>query len=99
MSECEQIPTEGTPEYMDYLLDSYEAEIRLSERYNLHLDSTAFYRDLLRAAYQQMRERTEKEAARKIVVEVLGGVAEVTRQPEGIEVEIIDHDNNNEEGA
>ncbi len=97
MSEREQIPTEGTPEYVDYLLDSYEAEIRLSERYHLRLDSIVFYRDMLRAAYQQMRERAEKVAERNVVIEVLGGVAEVTRQPEGIEVEIIDHDN--EEGA
>ncbi len=95
MSEREQVPTEGTPEYVDYLLDSYEAEIRLSERYHLRLDSLAFYRDMLHAAYQQIRERIAAE--RKVVIEVLGGVAEVTRQPEGIEVEIIDHDN--EEGA
>ena len=91
MSEREQVPTESTPEYVDYLLDSYEAEIRLSERYNLRLDSLAFYRDMLHAAYQQIRER--KAAERRVVIEVLGGVAEVTRQPEGIEVEIIDHDN------
>lgn len=97
MSEREQVPTEGTPEYVDYLLDSYEAEIRLSERYNLRLDSIAFYRDMLHAAYQQIRERAEKAPERNVVIEVLGGVAEVTRQPEGIEVEIIDHDN--EEGA
>ena len=97
MSEREQVPTEGTPEYVDYLLDSYEAEIRLSERYHLRLDSVAFYRDMLRSAYQQIRERKEKEAERTVVIEALGGVAEVTSQPEGIEVEIIDHDN--EEGA
>lgn len=34
--------------------------------------------------------------ARKVVVEVSGGVAEVTRD-DGIEVEIIDHDNDEEE--
>ena len=97
MREREQIPIEGTPEYVDYLLDSYEVEIRLSERYHLRLDSVAFYRDMLRSAYQQIRERKEKEAERTVVIEALGGVAEVTSQPEGIEVEIIDHDN--EEGA
>jgi hypothetical protein len=31
--------------------------------------------------------------AGKVVVEVLGGVAEVTSKPDNIEVEIIDHDN------
>jgi hypothetical protein len=95
------IPTEGTPEYFDYLWDSYEAEIRLSERNDLRLDSIAFYRDMIRAAYhafyrnlaayQQTRER--KEAARKVVIEVLGGVAYVKSSPEDIEVNIIDHDN------
>jgi hypothetical protein len=31
--------------------------------------------------------------AGRVVIEVLGGVAEVTAKPENIEVEIIDHDN------
>ncbi len=31
--------------------------------------------------------------AGKVVVEVLGGVAEVTSKPDNIDVEIIDHDN------
>jgi hypothetical protein len=31
--------------------------------------------------------------AGKVVVEVLGGVAEVTSKPDNIEVEIVDHDN------
>ena len=34
-----------------------------------------------------------RQAAARVVVEVLGGVAEVTSNPMGIEVEIIDHDN------
>ena len=29
----------------------------------------------------------------KVIIEVSGGVAEVTQCPEGVEVEIIDHDN------
>ena len=29
----------------------------------------------------------------KVIIEVRGGVAEVTSRPEGIEVEVIDHDN------
>jgi hypothetical protein len=33
----------------------------------------------------------------KVVVEVLGGVAEVTGQPEGAEVEILDHDSEQQE--
>ena len=36
-----------------------------------------------------MKVRNKK----KVVIEVLGGVAEVTQCPEGVEVEIIDHDN------
>jgi hypothetical protein len=35
--------------------------------------------------------------AGKVVIEVLGGVAEVTSQPDNIEVEIIDHDNEEQE--
>jgi hypothetical protein len=33
------------------------------------------------------------KAIGKVIVEVLGGVAEVTSKPEHVEVEIIDHDN------
>jgi hypothetical protein len=33
----------------------------------------------------------------KVVIEVLGGVAEVTSKPDDIEVEIIDHDNEDAE--
>jgi len=29
----------------------------------------------------------------KVIIEVSGGVADVTQCPEGVEVEIIDHDN------
>ena len=29
----------------------------------------------------------------KVVIEVYGGVAEVTQNPDGVDVEIIDHDN------
>jgi hypothetical protein len=31
--------------------------------------------------------------SRKVVIEVSGGVAEATQVPDGVEVEIIDHDN------
>lgn len=86
MAMSERIPVEGTVEYVDYLLDGLEAEIRLSERYDIALDSVDFYRGMLRAAYRQTRER-------KIVVEVLGGVAYVASSPDDTEVEIIDHDN------
>lgn len=34
-----------------------------------------------------------KPEPRKVIVEVYGGVAEVTYCPPGVEVEIIDHDN------
>jgi hypothetical protein len=41
-------------------------------------------------------EPSQAEAPRrlaKVVIEVLGGVAEVTSNPDNVEVEIIDHDN------
>ena len=34
-----------------------------------------------------------KQLGKRVVVEVLGGVAEVTEKPDDIQVEIIDHDN------
>ncbi len=34
---------------------------------------------------------------RKVLIEVLGGVADVTQCPDDVEVEIIDHDNRDEE--
>jgi hypothetical protein len=34
-----------------------------------------------------------KQLGKRVVVEVLGGVAEVTSKPGNVEVEIIDHDN------
>ena len=87
----EPLPAEGTMEYVEYLLDGLEAEIRLSERYDIALDSVDFYRGMLRSAYQQRREHIEAE--RTVVVEVLGGVAYVVSSPDDIAVEIIDHDN------
>lgn len=41
-------------------------------------------------------EEPQADAPRKlakVVIEVLGGVAEVTSKPDDVEVEIIDHDN------
>jgi hypothetical protein len=43
-------------------------------------------------------ERMDK-AERKVVVEVLGGVADVTTCPADVEVEVIDHDNLEAEGG
>ncbi len=56
------LPAEGTVEYVDYLLDGLEAEIRLSERYDIELDSVNFYKGMLRAAYQQAMERKGSDA-------------------------------------
>lgn len=39
------------------------------------------------------RQAMEKTPKRKVEISVFGGVAEVTKQPEGVEVEIIDCDN------
>jgi len=55
----ETIPPEGTMAYVDELLDGFEAEVRLSERYDIATPSVDFYRGMLRAAYQQALERLE----------------------------------------
>ena len=58
----EQKPRTGTPEYFDYLLDSLEAEVRLSEYHNVELGSIDFYKGMLRAACQQAMERKDGDA-------------------------------------
>jgi hypothetical protein len=58
----EHTPRAGTPEYFDYLLDSLEAEVRLSEYYDIELESINFYKGMLRAAYQRAMERKEGDA-------------------------------------
>ena len=58
----ELISTEGTIEYVEYLLDGLDAEIRLSERYDIELDSVDFYKGMLRAAYQKTMERKGSDA-------------------------------------
>jgi hypothetical protein len=58
----EQIPRAGTPEYFDYLLDSFEAEVRLSEYHGIELDSIDFYKEMLRAAYQNVVGRRDGDA-------------------------------------
>ena len=58
----DRIPAEGTMEYVDYLLDGLEAEIRLSERYDIGLDSVDVSKGMLRAAYQHARERKGGDA-------------------------------------
>ena len=59
MTMSERIPAEGTMEYVEYLLDGLEAEIRLSECYDTELDSVDFYKRMLRATYQRALERHE----------------------------------------
>lgn len=58
----ERIPAEGTMEYVEYLLDGLEAEIRLSEHYDIELDSVDFYKGMLRTAYQKTMERKGSDA-------------------------------------
>lgn len=58
----EQIPSAGTPEYFDYLLDGLEAEVRLSEYYDIELATIDFYKGMLRAAYQRAMERKDGDA-------------------------------------
>jgi hypothetical protein len=75
---------------------------------NRFLDETDFdprdYFDDAELAQWETAQQEELETstdvprslARRVIIEVLGGVAEVTSKPEDVEVEIIDHDN---EGA
>lgn len=77
---------------------------------NRFLEAGTFdYRDHLTdeelARYQEA-ERLDRShltpavrAVGKVVIEVYGGVADVTSKPDDIEVEIIDHDNEMDEGA
>ena len=60
--ELRQNPPEDTLEHFDYMLDGYEAEVRLSERFDIDLDSVSFYRLMLRAAYQRALERRDGDA-------------------------------------
>lgn len=60
----EQIPRAGTPEYFDYLLNGLEAEVRLSEYYDIELDSIDFYKGMLRSAYQRALERKAGDGSR-----------------------------------
>lgn len=57
----EQIPPENTPEYVDYLLESLEAEVRLSERSGYASVSIDFYKGLIQAAFQWAFERLERQ--------------------------------------
>lgn len=64
-------------------------------------DALAITEALQRWWEQQPKVEGEEDevassAPAKVVIEVLGGVAEVTQQPHGVEVEIIDHDNESE---
>lgn len=59
LSEPRPIPEQDTPEFIDYLLDGLEAEVRLSERYDIELESVRFYTGMLRAAYQRALERQD----------------------------------------
>ena len=51
-------------------------------------------------SHEQPKDEAAPEAversARKVIIEVLGGVAYVASQPDDVEVEIIDYDNVNE---
>ncbi len=88
----------------DVLTELYELAV------NRFLDADNFdYRDYLTdeelAQYQEAERLGTSHltpAARtvgKVIIEVYGGVADVTSKPDDIEVEIIDHDNEMDEGA
>jgi hypothetical protein len=80
----------------------------LDKLYNLALDRFVEESDFDARDYLTAEEVAQWDAAQqeelvagfggskyagKVVIEVLGGVAEVTAKPDNIEVEIIDHDN------
>lgn len=60
----EHIPPENTPAYVDYLLDSLEAEVRLSERYSVSLESINFYKGLIHTTYQWALDRKDEDHER-----------------------------------
>lgn len=62
MRVMSELPPEDTIEYVDYLLEGLEGEIRLSERYVTELDSVDVYKRMLRAAYLRALERHEGDA-------------------------------------
>lgn len=88
-----EIPPQDTIEYFDFLLEAVVEETLLEGYFGDNKEAIAFHVGMLRTAYQRALEGRQ---IGKVVIEVLGGVAEVTSQPDGVEVEIIDHDN--EEG-
>lgn len=90
-----ELPPEGTIEYADYLLEALVEESILHGIFGENETAVEFHVRMLRAAYQRALDRQLHVG--KVVIEVLGGVAEVTSQPEGVEVEIIDHDNESAE--
>jgi hypothetical protein len=91
----EALPTGSASAILDVLYD--RALGRLLD--DMDLDPrdylTADERTQWETAQREELERIVRgpQYAGKVVVEVLGGVAEVTAKPENIDVEIIDHDN------
>lgn len=69
-------------DYRDYLDEDELAEYAAAEQAELE-----------QVGYPERRNTVKG----KVVIEVLGGVAYLMSQPEGVEVEIIDRDNENEE--
>ena len=85
------IPEDDTIEKFDFLVEALVEEAILHGIFGENETAINFHVRMLREAYQRALDRQLNVG--KVVIEVLGGVAEITAQPEGVEVEILDHDN------
>lgn len=86
-----ELPLDDTIEKFDYLLEALVEESILHGIFGENETAVDFHVRMLRAAYQHALDRQLHVG--KVVIEVLGGVAEITAQSDGVDVEIRDHDN------
>jgi hypothetical protein len=91
----EALPTGSVTEILDALYDRALGRLLDDMDFDPREYLTADERAQWETAQQEELQSifSGPQYAGKVIVEVLGGVAEVTAKPENIEVEIIDHDN------
>jgi hypothetical protein len=100
MSKPEITPSNAS-QVLDALYDQALERLLYNTDWRDYLsgDELAQYEAAMKVVNEQPEgtpEATQAAAIGKVVIEVYGGVAAVTSKPDDIEVEIIDHDN--EEG-
>jgi hypothetical protein len=84
--------TELLDELYDRALDRFIEQSNFDPRDYLTDEERALYQEAAALEFEHIFNGP-KQLGKRVVVEVLGGVAEVTEKPDDIEVEIIDHDN------